>query len=292
MNRVISKKTSALATESEVEAIEIALLTEAIYRRWGYDFRDYSLVSLKRRVLHIIKKENFTSISTLQERLLRDRDCMELFLTQVTVNVTSMFRDPSFYREFRAKVIPLLKQYDRLRIWDAGCATGEEVYSLAILLHEEGLLERSLIYATDLNQTSLDVAKTGIYTEEKMQEFNNNYQAAGGKANFSDYYQISKTTYKPAMRESLSTQILWGQHNLVTDASFNEFQLILCRNVMIYFNPILQARVHCLLYESLTPEGILVLGRQENLQLTPYASCYKAVDIREKIYQWVGSYYL
>jgi chemotaxis methyl-accepting protein methylase len=172
-----------------------------------------------------------------------------------------------------------------LRIWHAGCASGEEVYSIAILLHEEGLLDRGRIYATDLNQTSLVAAKEGIYPLEKMKEYTQNYQASGGKAAFSEYYQAGYGFV--AMRVELSKSIGWAQHNLVTDASFNEFDLILCRNVLIYFNRRLQERVHRLLYDSLAEDGLLVLGRQESLQLTQHESCYQALDSREKIYQRV-----
>lgn len=267
----------------DLEDIEAPLLVEAIYRRWGYDFRDYAPASLKRRIRRIVELEGVASMSALQERVLRDAAAMQRFLDQVTVSVTAMFRDPGFYRAFRAVAVPLLKQQRALRIWHAGCAGGEEVYSLAILLHEEGLLERARIYATDLNQAALDAAGEGIYPLEKMQEYTRNYQASGGTAAFSEYYQAGHGSV--AMRADLAKNVVWAQHNLVTDASFNEFHLILCRNVMIYFNTRLQERVHRLLYDSLAQDGLLVLGRQESLQLTPYESCYQALDSREKIYR-------
>lgn len=276
---------SQQASAPDLEDIEVPLLIEAVYRRWGYDFRDYAPASLKRRIRRIVETEGVPSVSALQERVLRDEVCLQRFLDQATVSVTSMFRDPDFYRAFRAVAVPLLKQRRSLRIWHAGCAGGEEVYSMAILLHEEGLLGRARIYATDLNQASLDTAREGIYPLEKMKEYTQNYQAAGGKAAFSEYYQAGHGHV--AMRADLSKNIVWAQHNLVTDASFNEFHLILCRNVMIYFNTRLQERVHRLLYDSLAEDGLLVLGRQESLQLTPYESCYETLDGREKIYRRV-----
>lgn len=270
----------------DLEGIELPLLAEAICRRWGYDFRDYAPASLKRRVRHIVELEGLPSVSALQERLLRDPACMQRFLNQVVVSVTSMFRDPGFYRAFRTVAVPLLKQQHPLRIWHAGCATGEEVYSMAILLHEEGLLDRTRIYATDLDQAALETAKEGIFPLGKMKEYTKNYQSAGGKADFSEYYQAGHGHV--VMSRDLSKNILWAQHNLVTDASFNEFHLIICRNVLIYFNTRLQERVHRLFYDSLTEDGLLVLGRQESLQLTPQESCYQVLDRREKIYQRVN----
>ncbi|MDD5035836.1 MAG: protein-glutamate O-methyltransferase CheR [Methylococcaceae bacterium] len=269
-----------------IEAIEVPLLVEAVYRRWGYDFRDYAPASLKRRIRRAVASEELPSVSALQERVLRDEACLQRFLDQVTVSVTSMFRDPGFYRVFRQLAVPLLKKRRSLRIWHAGCAGGEEVYSMAILLHEEGLLDRARFYATDLNPAALDAAREGIYPLETMKEYTVNYQATAGKGAFSEYYQAGHGHV--VMRADLSKNIVWAQHNLVTDASFNEFHLILCRNVMIYFNASLQERVHRLLYDSLAKDGLLVLGRQESLQLTPHESCYQALDSRERIYQRIG----
>jgi len=267
----------------DVEDIEAPLLIEAIYRRWGYDFRDYSPASLKRRIRRIVELEGVASVSALQERVLRDPAAMQKFLNQVTVSVTSMFRDPGFYLAFRARAVPLLKPRRPLRIWHAGCASGEEVYSMAIVLHEEGLLGNARIYATDINQTALDTAKAGIYPMEKMKEHTGNYHAGGGQAAFSEYYQAGHGAV--VMRADLSRNVTWAQHNLVTDASFNEFDLILCRNVLIYFNTSLQERVHRLLHASLAPAGLLVLGHQESLNMSPLEDAYQAVDSREKIYR-------
>lgn len=277
------KRLSCQPPEPELDDIEVPLLVEAIYRRWGHDFRDYAPASLKRRIRRIVELEGTLSISALQDRVLRDSACLQRFLVQSTVGVTSMFRDPSFYRAFRAVAVPLLKLQRSLRIWHVGCAEGEEVYSMTILLHEEGLLGRARIYATDINQVALDAAREGIYPLEKMKEYTKNYQVGGGRAAFSEYYQAGHG--HAMMRADLSKNIVWAQHNLVTDASFNEFHLILCRNVMIYFNTRLQERVHRLLYDSLAQDGLLVLGRQESLQLTPHEACYEALDSREKIYQ-------
>lgn len=284
----MNKKSAPPATappQPDLDDIEVPLLVEAIYRRWGFDFRDYAPASLTRRIRRIVELEGVPSVSALQERVLRDEAGMQRFLDEVTVNVTSMFRDPGFYRAFRRFAVPLLKQRGALRIWHAGCAGGEEVYSMAILLHEEGLLGRAIIYATDINQKSLDAAKNGIYPLERMKEYTQNYQAAGGKAAFSEYYRAGHGHV--VMHAELSKNIMWASHNLVTDASFNEFNLIVCRNVLIYFNRALQERAHRLFYDSLASDGLLALGRQESLQLTPLESCYQALDSREKIYRRV-----
>lgn len=278
-------KSASILAETELAEIEIPLLLTAIFQRWGYDFRDYAPASLKRRILQIVAVEELPSVSALQERILRDSACMRRFIDQLTVSVTEMFRDPSFYQALRHVVIPLLKARNGIRIWHAGCATGEEAYSLAIMLHEEGLLERSIIYATDLNQTSLDIACDGIYPLGKMQDNTRNYLASGGRAEFSEYYQAGHGN--AVMRSYLAKNIVWLQHNLVTDSSFNEFDLILCRNVLIYFNRKLQTRVHNLFYDSLTANGLMVLGRQESMQFTPQEGCFQVLDLREKIYQRV-----
>lgn len=277
----------SVAEEAAIEDIEVTLLLEAVCRRWGFDFRDYAPASLKRRIRRAVEAEGVASMSALQERLLRDPAAMQRFLNQATVSSTSMFRDPDFYRAFRRLAAPWLRRWPTLRVWHAGCATGEEVYSLAILLHEEDLLSRTRIYATDLNQTVLDIGREGIYPLEKMQEYTENYQASNGQAAFSEYYQARHGHV--VMRAKLSKNVVWAQHNLVTDASFNEFQLILCRNVLIYFDRRLQERVHRLLYDSLAPEGLLALGRQESLRLTPYETRYQAMDIEQSLYLRVGN---
>ncbi|BAY63285.1 hypothetical protein NIES22_33710 [Calothrix brevissima NIES-22] len=269
-----------------LEDIEIQLLLEGIYRYYGLDFRNYALASLKRRIWNTIRAENLTTISALQEKVLHDRECMERFLLNLSVHVTSMFRDADFYIAFRNKVIPLLKTYPFIRIWHAGCSTGEEVYSMAILLQEEGLYHRSRLYATDMNETVLRKAKDGIFPLELMQQYTHNYLQAGGKTYFSEYYTAA---YDSAIfRSSLKENIVFSPHNLVTDGSFNEFNVIFCRNVLIYFDKTLQQRVHHLLYDSLIRFGILGLGRQESLKFTPYEQQYEALDNREKLYRRIG----
>lgn len=266
-----------------LEDIEIQLLLEGVYRYYGYDFRNYAPSSLRRRIRNILRLEEATSISALQDRILHDSACMERFLLGLTVNVTSMFRDPSFFASFRNKVIPVLRTYPFIRIWHAGCSTGQEVYSMAILLYEEGLYHRSRIYATDTNELVLQQAKSGIYPLGLMQEYTQLYLKAGGKSSFSEYYTAA---YENAIiRSYLKENIVFSQHNLATDSSFNEFNVILCRNVLIYFDQILQKRVHQLLYDSLGVFGILGLGRQESLRLTPYEHYYEEVEKGDRIYR-------
>lgn len=272
--------------KDELEAIEIELLLEGMFRYYGFDFRDYALASLRRRIWNTIHSEQLNTVSGLQERVLHDPNCLERFLLGLSVNVTSMFRDPSFYLNFRQKVVPLLRTYPFIRIWLAGCSTGEEVYSMAILLEEEKLYHRCRIYATDMNEIVLRQAKAGIYPLDLMQEYTQNYFQAGGKRSFSEYYTAA---YEHAIfRSSLRDNIIFSQHNLATDRSFNEFNVILCRNVLIYFNQSLQERVHKLLYDSLSHFGVLGLGRQESLKFTPHEQQYEALDQREKLYRRIG----
>lgn len=266
-----------------LEDIEIQLLLEGIYQYYGFDFRNYALSSLKRRIRKILDAEELTSISTLQDRILHDRASLQRFLLGITVNVTSMFRDPSFFLAFRQRVVPLLRTYPYLRIWHAGCSEGQEVYSMAILLQEEGLYNRCRFYATDSNELVLQRAKNGIYPLGLMQQYTQLYLQAGGQRSFSEYYTAA---YDSAIfRASLKENIVFSQHNLATDRSFNEFNIILCRNVLIYFDPILQKRTHQLFYDSLCRFGILALGRQESLRLSPYEQNYEPLEKSEKIYR-------
>ncbi len=269
--------------KNELETLEIQLLLEGLFRYYGFDFRDYAIASLKRRIWNTIRAEQLTSVSALQDKVLHDPACLERFLLGLSVNVTAMFRDPSFYLAFRQKVVPLLRTYPFIRIWHAGCSTGEEVYSMAILMQEEGLYHRCRFYATDMNEMVLKQAKTGIYPLKLMQEYTQNYLYAGGKHSFSEYYTAA---YDNAIfRSSLKENIIFSQHNLATDGSFNEFNVILCRNVLIYFNQSLQERVHQLLYESLSHFGVLGLGRQETIKFTPHEQYYEALEKREKLYR-------
>lgn len=273
-------------SKEQLEEIEIQLLLEGIFRYYGFDFRNYALASLKRRIWNTIHAENLTSISGLQEKVLHDSECMERFLYKLSVNVTSMFRDPGFFLVFRNKVVPILRTYPFIRIWHAGCSTGEEVYSMAILLHEEGLYHRSRLYATDINEMSLRKAKAGIFSLELMKEYTQNYLLAGGKKCFSEYYTAA---YENAIVSSyIKENIIFSQHNLATDHSFNEFNIILCRNVLIYFDKVLQKRVHDLFYTSLVRFGVLGLGRQESIKFTPHETNYEELERSEKLYRRIS----
>ncbi len=272
-----------ISFDPNLEDIEVQLLLDGIYRYYGFDFRNYAPSSIKRRIRNVLRNEELPTISVLQDRIFRDRACLDRFLLGLTVNVTAMFRDPSFYVAFREKVVPLLRTYPFIRIWHAGCSSGQEVYSMAILLQEEGLYSRCRIYATDMNEAVLQKARSGIFPMELMQEYTQLYLRAGGKRSFSEYYTAA---YDSAIfRASLKENIVFSQHNLATDSSFNEFNVILCRNVLIYFDKILQKRVHKLFYDSLCKFGVLGLGRQESLKLTPYEKNYMAIAGGEKIYR-------
>ena len=266
-------------------ALEIRLLLEGVFQRYGLDFRDYAYASMRRRILGRLAPEGVTSVSCLQDKVLHDPESMQRLLAALTVHVTSMFRDPGFYLAFREKVVPLLRTYPFVRIWHSGCSTGEEVYSMAILLHEEGLYERCRIYATDVSEAVLDRAKSGVFPIAQMKEYTENYQKAGGTRSFSEYYsaQQEHVLFRPWLHEN----VVFAQHNLVTDASFNEFNAVLCRNVMIYFNKRLQERVHHLLYGSVERFGVLALGRKESLRYTPHESCYENLEEPERLYRKV-----
>lgn len=271
--------------QTQLEDIEIALLLEGLYRVYGFDFRDYSPASIKRRILERMRAEKIATVSAYQDCVLHDGACMERLLVGLSVHVTSMFRDPSFYLTFRQKVVPMLRTYPTVRIWHAGCSTGEEVYSMAILLQEEGLYRKCVIYATDISREVLRKAREGIFPLASMQEYTSNYMHAGGKHEFSDYYtaHYDNVIFHPALK----TNVVFSEHNLVTDGSFNEFHVILCRNVMIYFNKALQERVHNLIYESLSMFGVLGLGNKESLKFTPRADFYERLDSRDKLYRKV-----
>jgi chemotaxis protein methyltransferase CheR len=273
------------ATRDDVDEIELALLLEGIYRRYGFDFREYAPASLRRRVWRRVHAEGLTTLSALQDKLLHDPTCMERLLLDLSINVTAMFRDPSFYVAFREKVVPLLRTYPFTRIWMAGCSTGEEVYSLAILLREEEVYDRTRIYATDINESVLDRARAGLFPLDKMREYTQNYIKAGGKRAFSEYY-LAK--YDGAQfQRSLVENVVFAQHNLVSDRSFNEFNAIVCRNVMIYFDRSLQDRVHRLFYESLVNFGVLALGAKESIRFSPFEDSYEDLDAGERMYKKV-----
>jgi len=269
-----------------LEDIEIALLLEGLYGAHGLDFRGYSRASIKRRILELMRVEELHTVSALQNKVLHDAACLDRFLLGLTVHASGMFRDPSFYLTFRKKVVPLLRTYPTIQIWVAGCSTGEEVYSLAILLKEENLYSRCRIYATDISQAVLRKARDGIFPLAAMRDYTVNYHQAGGTNEFSDYYtaQYDNVIFSPALKSN----VLFSEHNLATDGSFNEFQVILCRNVMIYFNRDLQARVHNLLYDSLSMFGVFGLGNKESLKFTPRASSYLKLNETDKLYRKVA----
>jgi len=269
----------------DLEQLEIELLLEAIHRRYGWDFRLYAPASLRRRLRRRMDGEGVATVSALQERLLHDPAAMERLLLDLSINVTSMFRDPGFFLALRERVVPLLRTYPFARAWVAGCSTGEEVYSLAILLREAGLAERVRIYATDMNQAVLDRARLGVFPLDKMQEYTQNYLRAGGERPFSDYYVAR---YDGAQFDrTLVDGVVFAQHNLVSDSAFNEFHLILCRNVMIYFDKPLQDHVHRLFHGSLATFGVLALGQKESIRFSPHESDYEVLDATEKLYRKV-----
>jgi len=267
----------------ENENIEIQLLLEAIHLKYGYDFRDYSRASVKRRILHRLNLSRLTNLSEMQHRVLYDLEFFERLLLDLSINVTEMFRDPSFYQALRKEVIPILKTYPFIKVWHAGCATGEEAYSMAILLKEEGLYERAQIYATDFNDVVLQKAKEGIYPVENIKEYTSNYQRSGGKDSFVDYYTAKHNSI--IMDRSLKKNIVFANHNLETDGVFGEMNLILCRNVLIYFNKDLQNRVLKLFYDSLGRHGILCLGSKENIRFSACADRFDDLVKDAKIYR-------
>jgi chemotaxis protein methyltransferase CheR len=281
----VSKVEQEPTQRDDVDEIELALLLEGVYRRYGFDFREYAPASLRRRVWRRVHAEGLSTISALQDKLLHDPASMERLLLDLSINVTAMFRDPSFYVRFREKIVPLLRTYPFTRIWVAGCSTGEEVYSLAILLQEEAVYERTRIYATDINESVLERARAGVFPLEKMREYTENYIKAGGTRAFSEYY-LAK--YDGAQfQRSLVDNVVFAQHNLVSDRSFNEFNVIVCRNVMIYFDRALQDHVHRLFYESLITFGVLALGAKESIRFSPFEDRYEGLDANERLYKKV-----
>jgi chemotaxis protein methyltransferase CheR len=265
---------------------EFTALLGAIRIEYGYDFTDYSEASVKRRVNNFMTNRNIQTIDMLGKMILKDEELFEKFIQEISVTVTEMFRDPPFYKSLRNNVLKRLATYPFIKIWIAGCATGEEVYSIAILFDEEGLLNRTLIYATDINQKSIQIAKEGLYPLENMKQYTSSYQKADGKKSFSEYY---KAKYNSVLFDkSLKQHIVFAPHNLAIDKSFNEFQLIICRNVLIYFNQKLQNNVINLLYESLCTFGFLGLGNKESLLFSDKRKNFDDVDRNEKIFMKTG----
>jgi len=275
--------TNKIENKNQIINIELDLILEAIFIKYGYDFRNYSKAHVKRRLLNRLVTSNLSSLSEMQHKVLREPEFFEMLLRDLSINVTEMFRDPSFYKALREEVIPVLKTYPFIKIWHAGCSTGEEVYSFAVLLKEEGLYDRAQIYATDFNHDVLDIAKKGIYPIDRIKEFTANYQAAGGTQSFSDYYMANYNSV--IFDKSLKKNLIFAEHNLVTDSVFAEVNLVICRNVLIYFNKDLQNRVISLFYDSLNNGGYLALGSKETIQFTSKATKFDTVNSKEKIYK-------
>lgn len=263
--------------------IELSLLLEALYQKFGYDFRQYSRAHVLRRISNRMLISGIKSISEVQARALHDPVFASELLQDLSITVTEMFRDPVFFTAIREKVVPILKTYSFIKIWHAGCSTGEEAYSMAILLKEEGLLNRTTIYATDFNQRALEQAREGIFSNEMIKEYTVNYQKSGGTQSLSDYYTSSYDMV--IMDKSLKKNIVWANHNLVTDSVFAEVHLILCRNVLIYFNKDLQNRVQKLFFESLVQGGVLCLGSKESLKFSDFSTDYNELDKKQKVFK-------
>lgn len=262
---------------------DVDTLKQDFIELYGYDFTGYAQASFKRRLQRLFSMERFSGFEEFRYRLQHDRKYFEFAITEISVNVTEMFRDPGFYRIIREKVIPLLATYPLIRIWHAGCATGEEVYSMAILLEEANLLHKSLLYATDINPDALQKAHSGVYSYSNMQQYSRNYHASGGTRDFSSYYSANYNFVK--FDENLSRRMIFSTHNLVSDFSFNSFQLILCRNVLIYFERDLQNKVLSLFDKSLEPLGFLALGAKESVRFSGIAKSYKQLEPGEKLWR-------
>ncbi|MES2628439.1 MAG: protein-glutamate O-methyltransferase CheR [Bacteroidota bacterium] len=261
---------------------EIVNLLAALY---GQDFTEYSKASLKRRVNRILMKKHFT-VYELKQEIINQPSFVDELILEITVNVTEMFRDPAFYGAVRKKVLPYLKSFPRIKIWNAGCSTGEEVYSFAIMLDESGMYANSFLYGTDINTRVLDKARKGIYTLHQMKEYSENYLKTGGTASLAEFYSAAYDA--AAIHQGLKKNVLFATHNLATDSVFNEFEMIVCRNVLIYFENSLQEKVIQLFYDSLRPLGFLCLGSKETIRFTELRKKFRVVDQEQKIYQKIG----
>lgn len=271
---------------AQTENLELELLLEAIYQKYGYDFRSYARASLKRLIKHRLSRSGLASISELQHKVLHDMNCFDQVLLDLSVNVTEMFRDPLFYKALRKQIFPILKTFPFFKIWHAGCSTGEEVYSMAILLKEEGLYDRAQIYATDFNEVVLKKAKEGIIPIGNIKGFTRNYQECGGTQSFSDYYMAN---YDFAiMDQALKKNIIFSDHNLATDNVFSEINVVICRNVLIYFQKELQNRAIGLFWKSLRTHGYLCLGTKESLMFSQYENNFEPVVKPFKIYRKIS----
>lgn len=265
-----------------IEDRELEILINEVYENYGYDFSGYSMASFKRRVDRLYQLDGFTNFKSFLEKIIDDTDYFSHMVEEITVNITEMFRDPHFYKVLRTEILPILATKPFIRLWHAGCSTGEEVYSMAILLKEANLLEKSLLYATDISPMVLDVARKGVFPLRMMKQYSENYMASGGRKDFSHYYTANYGLAK--FREDLSSRMVFSQHNLVSDRSFNEFDLILCRNVLIYFDKDLQERAFHLFDDSLSKLGYLALGTKETIKYTSMQKRYKQFE-KEKIWR-------
>ena len=270
-------------SEKSLEALEIELLLEALFRQYGYDFRNYARASLTRRIKGMLSINKLSHVSELIPLLLHDRNRFKYFVCDLSIPVTEMFRDPAFFRSIRNNVCPYLKTYPHFKIWHAGCATGEEVYSLAIVLAEEKMSQRATIYATDFNDLALEKAREGIFDLGNAKQYTVNYQQAGGSKSFADYYYAQYNSM--IMDKKLKHNLVFSNHNLTADSVFSEVQMVVCRNVLIYFDKQLQDRVLGLFTEALAPGGILALGSKETLQFSSVAAFYEPIDEKWKIYK-------
>lgn len=262
---------------------ELGLLLNELVEKYGYDFTNYAKASLKRRVNRLMVIDRLPSFAELLYKVKNEPEYLPHLVEQITVNVTEMFRDPLTFKTIREKVLPILATHPFIRIWHAGCASGEEVYSMAILLQEAKLLHKSLLYATDLNASVIENIRRGIFPLGQMKQYSENYILSGGKKDFSDYYTAKYDWAK--FDEKLTSKMIVATHNLVSDRSFNEFQLILCRNVLIYFDKELQDKVLTLFDDSLEKLGFLVLGSKENIRFSKLAKKYEQIDLKEKIWR-------
>lgn len=274
---------SQFAPSEKVEDIEIRLLLEALFLKYHYDFRNYAMASIKRRLRQAREQLGFATFSALQEDLLRNPDMLPRLLRFLTVQVSEMFRDPTYFKAIREKVVPHLRTYPSLKVWIAGCSGGEELYSFVILFREEGLEERTIFYATDINQDALQTAEAGIFPLDRLQLFTENHRKSGGKSSLSDYYQAAYG--RASFDKTLRRNVVFSDHSLVTDAVFGEMHLISCRNVMIYFDRELQDRALGLFKESLARRGFLGLGSKESLRFSRHAGAFADFVREEKIYQ-------
>lgn len=265
---------------------QLDALLETVFEHYGYDFRRYSRDSVWRRVRQRVREEQLESLPELQQLIVSDETAADALLSALSINVTEMFRDPDFYAELRQKVLPVLEGYPHIKIWHAGCSTGEEAYSMAVLLSEAGLYKRSLLYATDFNNKVLEVARKGILPLSRMRLNSKNYHAAGGKNSFADYYHSNYDAV--ALERSVLKNISFFHHNLVTGSPLPEVQMIVCRNVLIYFNRELQQRVFRLFWDTLPVGGILCLGSHESLSPDKYSSKFKIISVAQRIFQKVG----